>query len=124
MQTDLNDPGEDFGNADEASDAIERLEDRLRAELGPEYSALVEQLSHAHHRHHALATGELMDQVAAHFPGIAPALLAVYRHAWESGRYEECGLQVDKRTWPGWDNCAAATRAPSFRPTTRKRAAS
>jgi hypothetical protein len=59
--------------------------------------------------------GRLVDEIAAHFPAFAPAILAVHARVWETGELWPCGLEVDKSTWAGFESCADATRPPMLR---------
>jgi hypothetical protein len=96
-------------------DEIDAIETRLRDELRPEQYALHERVETLRNEQELALIGRLIDAVAAHFPGLAPAILAVHAHAWETGDLWSCGLEVDKATWPGFDNCADATRPPKLR---------
>jgi hypothetical protein len=106
-------------------DEVDAIERRLRDELRPEHFDLVTRWVWPEDQIENDAAARYVGAVAAHFPGFAPAIVAMYGHVIETGSLVECGLQVDEvRTWPGFDNCADATRPPRVQSRQSKKAAS
>jgi hypothetical protein len=97
-------------------DEIDAIERQLRKELSPEHYELVERIGHLMNDLELRTIGRLVDGIAAHLPGPAPAILAVHAHVWETGDRWPCGLEVEKSTRPGFENCADASRPPQLRP--------
>ena len=74
------------------------LHDRLKAQLAPELWRLVYQYGEAKERAREDREYDevylMVEMIAAHFPGLAPAIRCMVQHGWDSdyGRGAECGV--------------------------------
>ena len=50
----------------------------------------------------------MVDAIARHFPGFAPAIHAVARHLIEASRSSDCGIRQDERQPAAWIECVGA----------------
>jgi len=93
-----NTPADDTTATASAQAEAARLHDRLKRELSPEIWAAVYAYGEAKERgaeevdHNTLYLA--VEMIAAHFPGIAPAIRCMIQHGFDSdyGRGAECGV--------------------------------